>query len=188
MPQDRSLHSQAATARRRSAAQCPHRSRWAKCTGNAHAAFYARLFGVNYSSTKRPPPQWHALAAWHPHVWDSAESYARFVSKVAPLVEATYACGCGILPNARLSRSVAIHVRCSDVPWVRNKDYHLPDPAYWPFVERGQDQQLRSIPEVVPIRPWLVTAIDVALHHPSLRTVVGRGSLSASPPRRVRVG
>lgn len=116
--------------------QCPHRSRWAKCTGNAHAAFYARLFGVNYSSTKRPPPQWHALAAWHPHVWDSAESYARFVSKVAPLVEATYACGCGILPNARLSRSVAIHVRCSDVPWVRNKDYHLPDPAYWPFVER----------------------------------------------------
>ena len=115
---------------------CAARTRWQKCTGNAHAGHYARLLGINSSSPKRPPPSWHRLASWHPHVHADASHYAGFVTRIAPLVLPTFECGCGLTPDAAFADAVAVHVRCSDVPWVKNKDYHVPDPAYWPFVAK----------------------------------------------------
>ena len=107
----------------------------ATCTGNLLSTYFSRKFGIN-SSHAGGPPTWHHDAAWHPHVWASAEAYVSFVHAVAPLVPSTYACRCGIEPLSNFSDAVALHVRCSDAPFARNKDYHLPEPAYWPYVIR----------------------------------------------------
>lgn len=96
------------------------------CTGNAMSRELAKQVGV----TDHVATRWNAASVG----WQNASEYAAFVENVAPLVAQTYLANCGIQFDCRYKSSVGLHLRCSDVPFVRNKQYHLVDPSYWLFV------------------------------------------------------
>lgn len=111
------------------------------CSGNNLSFAFAKLANV---STRFPQ------AAWVPVNWIKpspsrraspfvlserpVKDYVQFLERTTHLVEATYACRCGIVAEPQQPLSAALHVRCGDHPFLKCRDGHLPDLAYWDFV------------------------------------------------------
>ena len=84
---------------------------------------------VTHGSTWFPDPTYHA----------SVDAFVAYVMRVAEFVPSQYLCDCGIrpvVPSSAQAEFVALHWRCSDVPFTRHRLYHLPHASYLGFVLR----------------------------------------------------
>lgn len=67
-------------------------------------------------------PCWHLSAGAYAEAWTSPS-----VLSAIPSLLAAY----GLRPDTSMRTKVAVHVRCSDVPFARHPLYHLPSPTFW---------------------------------------------------------
>lgn len=121
------------------------RQRRDSCTGNAvNSAFTSRLkFRKVYDA-------WFPLSlAYRGRAREYVNDY---VAPVSPNVSSEYNCTCGLTGSEEYASTIALHLRCADVPFSRHRDYHLPDPAFFDFVLA----RLKTFRELHGVRSLLV--------------------------------
>ena len=113
------------------------------CGGNELAIAFSQYKNLTIGQPESTwfPTNWHkplrptapeSYTKWFVQAEDPIAAYVAHLRSVAPLIVPTFQCRCGIIANQ--SHTVAVHIRCSDVPFLKNWNTHLPDPSYFAFV------------------------------------------------------
>ena len=72
------------------------------------------------------------ICRWHPCWHTSAAEYAqRWTSPAVLTALPALLASRGLQPDSAAGGMVAVHVRCSDIPFAKNPLYHLPSVRYW---------------------------------------------------------